>query len=205
MSSLARRRLTPSEYLAIERWAEQKSEFFNGEMFAMAGASEAHNLIAVNLVGELYRQLRGRPCRTYAGDMRVKVSDTGLYAYPDLVVVCEEPRFEDEHRDTLLNPTLIMEVLSPSTEAYDRGGKFAHYSQLPSLQEYILIAQDRSRVERFRRFEGAEWIFSAADGPGATVHLASIDCDLALADVYDRVQFPDPTPSPPAPPPAGKA
>ena len=151
MTSLARQRLTPAEYLAIERAADYKSEFFADEMFAMAGAAPAHVLITSNVTRELGTQLKGRSCRVYPSDLRVKVSETGLYTYPDVVIVCGEQQFDDEHRDTLLNPTLIVEVLSPSTEAYDRGEKFDHYSQLESLQEYVMIAQDRPRVERYVR------------------------------------------------------
>jgi Uma2 family endonuclease len=149
--SAALQRLTEAEYLEIERTAEWKSEFFNGEMFAMAGATPEHVLIAGNVAAELRLQLRGRPCRVYPVDLRVKVSDTGLYTYPDVVVVCGEPRFDELRGDTLLNPTLIVEVLSSSTEAYDRGDKFAHYRRLDSLQEYVLVAQDRCRIERFLR------------------------------------------------------
>jgi Uma2 family endonuclease len=190
MASTARTRLTAQQYLEIERRAEYKSEFLNGEMFAMSGASRAHNLIATNVSSSLHAQLRGRPCETYASDMRVKVSVTGLYTYPDVVVVCGEAEFEDAHVDTLLNPTVIVEVLSPSTEAYDRGEKFAQFRNLRSLREYVVIAQDRPRIERFRRTEGQDWLFSAVDGLEAIAHLTSIGCDLALADVYERVQFP---------------
>jgi Uma2 family endonuclease len=140
MSLQAKQRLTPEEYLARERQVDTKSEFYDGELFAKAGASRSHNLIVGNVTGELRAQLRGRPCEVYPADMRVKVSETGLYAYPDVVVVCGEPRFEDEHLDTLLNPTVIVDVLSPSTEAYDRGEKFAQYRKLASLREYVLIA-----------------------------------------------------------------
>lgn len=206
MASIARKRLTAQQYLEIERRADYKSEFLNGEMFAMSGASRAHNLIATNVTGELSGQLRGRPCETYASKMRVKVSETGLYTYPDILVVCGEPEFEDAHVDTLLNPTLIVEVLSPSTEAYDRGEKFAQFRNFTSLQEYVLIAQDRPRIERFRRLEGQDWLFSAVDGLEETAHLISIGCDLALADVYERVQLPatgDVEPA--AGPPAGEA
>jgi Uma2 family endonuclease len=187
MSLQTRPRLTPEEYLALERSATSKSEFFNGEMFAMAGATEEHVLIVVNVAGELRAQLRGRPCRTYSTDMRVKVSETGLYAYPDVVVVCGEPQFEDEHRDTLLNPTAIVEVLSPSTEAYDRGEKFAHYQGLGSLREYVLIAQDRYRVEQYVWQQEGQWLYSEVRGPGEAVHLPAIGCDLALSEVYDKV------------------
>jgi Uma2 family endonuclease len=187
MSLQTRPRLTPEEYLALERAAETRSEFFNGVMFAMAGASEEHVLIVVNVAGELRAQLRGRPCRTYSTDMRVKVSETGLYTYPDVVVVCGEPQFDDEHRDTLLNPTAIIEVLSPSTEAYDRGEKFAHYQRRASLHEYVLIAQDRYRVEHYVRQPDGQWLYSETRGLDGTLHLPSIGCDLALAEVYDKV------------------
>nr|CAA9293807.1 hypothetical protein AVDCRST_MAG63-4610 [uncultured Armatimonadetes bacterium] len=189
MSSLAQPLYTVEEYLALEREAEYKSEFVNGQILAMSGASRAHNLIATNVSSELRVQLKGRPCETYSGDMRVQVSDTGMYAYPDVVVVCGEPRFEDTHPETLTNPTVIVEVLSASTEAHDRGAKFAHYRRLLSLQEYVLIAQDRCSVERFVR-RGGEWLFSEATALSDTVALTSIDCRLALAEVYDRVAFP---------------
>jgi Uma2 family endonuclease len=206
MASTARTRLTAQQYLEIERRAEYKSEFLNGEMFAMSGASRAHNLIATNVTRELSGQLRGRPCETYAGDMRVKVSETGLYTYPDVLVVCGEAEFEDAHVDTLLNPTVIVEVVSPSTEAYDRGEKFAQFRNLASLREYVLIAQDRPRLERFRRSEGQDWLFSAVDGLEETAHLTAIGCDLALADVYERVPFPVAADAEPAAtPPAGEA
>jgi Uma2 family endonuclease len=186
MSLQAKPRLTPEEYLAIERAAEQKSEFFNGEMFAMAGASPEHALIVTNVAGELRARLRERPCRVYSADLRVRVSETGLYAYPDVVVVCGEPQLE---QDTLLNPTLIVEVLSPSTEAYDRGEKFRHYQRLESLQEYLLIAQDRHRVEQYVRQPDGRWLYAEAHELSATLQLPSIGCDLALSEVYDKVML----------------
>ena len=140
MSSLPKARFTPEEYLALERQAEYRSEFFHGEIFAMAGASREHNLIAGNVSRELGNQLKGRPCETYQSDMRVKVSDTGLYTYPDVVVACGELAFEDDEVDTLLNPTLLIEVLSESTESYDRGKKFGYYRTIQSLAEYLLVA-----------------------------------------------------------------
>src|SRR2546423_7792204 len=121
MSSQTKTYFTPEQYLALEREAEYKSEYINGQIYAMSGASREHNLIAVNIVSELHALLRGQPCEAYMSDMRVKVSQTGMYTYPDVVAVCGGPRFEDEHGDTLINPTVIVEVLSPSTEAYDRG------------------------------------------------------------------------------------
>jgi Uma2 family endonuclease len=190
MTALAKQRLTPAEYLEIERAADYKSEFFAGETFAMAGASPPHVLITSNVTAELNVQLRGRPCRVYSSDLRVKVNDTGLYTYPDVVVVCGDQQFDDEQRDTLLNPTLLVEVLSPSTEGYDRGDKFAHYQRLPSLREYVLIAQDRQRIERYvRQGEGPDWLLTVAS-QGA-VSLLSIGCELRLADVYDKVDLPE--------------
>ena len=151
MSSQAKQQYTPEEYLALERQAQYKSEYYAGEIFAMAGASRWHNLIVANVIGELSLQLKGRPCTTYPSDMRVKISPTGLYAYPDVTVVCGDAQVEDTQQDTLLNPTLIVEVLSESTEAYDRGSKFAHYRKLASLLEYVLIAQTKSHVEHYVR------------------------------------------------------
>src|SRR5262245_46847116 len=130
-------RVTPEQYLVLERKADFKSEYLNGYIIAMAGASREHNLIAGNLHGELRSQLKGRPCETYVSDMRVFIDRTGLYTYPDIVAVCGEARFQDDGVDTLLNPTVIVEVLSDSTERYDRGRKFGHYRQLPSLREYV--------------------------------------------------------------------
>jgi len=189
MSTLPKKRYTPEEYLALERQAEYKSQYFDGEIFAMAGATRRHNLIAMNIGRELSAQLRGRPCEAYPSEMRVKVSPTGLYTYPDVVVVCGEPRFEDDHQDTLLNPTLIVEVLSPTTEDYDRGRKFAHYRRIDSLAEYVLVAQQEHHVERHRRQETGEWMLRETDRPDDTLALTSIDCELALVDVYDKVEF----------------
>ncbi len=190
MSSQPKTRLTPEEYLAIERKAEYKSEYFNGEMFAMAGASERHVLIVTNVVAELRGQLRRRPCTVYSTDLRVRVSPTGLYTYPDIVVVCGQPQFADDQRDTLLNPTLIVEVLSESSKDYDRGGKFEHYRSLASLNEYVLIAQDKHHVEHFVRQPDNRWLLSETNWLEDTIHLSSIDCDLALIEVYDKVELP---------------
>ncbi len=179
---------TPEEYLALERKAEYKSEYFAGEIFAMSGASERHNLIVTNIVRELSLQLKRRPCKVYPSDMRVKVSPTGLYTYPDVVVVCGEARFEDAHMDTLLNPTVIIEVLSESTEAYDRGRKFEHYRTLASLSDYLLIAQDRPRIEHYVRQPERRWLLSETNHLADTISIVSIQCDLALTEVYDKVE-----------------
>mgnify|MGYP006146374289 CR=1 FL=1 len=189
MAPLALPYVTPADYLAAERKAAQKSEYVNGHVYAMAGASRVHNLIVGNAFAELRAQLRGRPCEAYVNDMRVKVERTGMYTYPDVVGLCEEPRFEDENVDTLLNPTVIIEVLSPSTERYDRGEKFAHYRRLESLREYILIAQDIRRIDHYRR-DGDTWVLTEVSEPDAALVISSISCTLRLSDIYDRVDFP---------------
>lgn len=189
MSLQPRTYLTPEEYLAIERKAEFKSEYFNGEMFAMAGASERQVLIVTNLVAELRGQLRRRPCTVYSTDLRVRVSPTGLYTYPDVVVVCGQPQLADDQKDTLLNPTVIIEVLSDSTKDYDRGGKFQHYRTLASLTEYVLVAQDKCHVEHCVRQPENRWLLSETDELKDTIHLSSIECNLALVEVYDKVDL----------------
>lgn len=181
--------LTPAEYLVLERKATTKSEYLNGRVYAMVGASREHNLIAVNMASELHGQLRERPCETYINDMRVKIAPAGLYTYPDVVVVCEKPRFEDADLDTLLNPTVLIEVLSPSTEAYDRGEKFAHYRQLESLREYLLVAQNRVCVERYFR-QGAQWLLTEFSALDDEIDLVSISCQLSLRAIYAKVEFP---------------
>src|SRR5919108_290049 len=186
--ALVRSDYTPEEYLALERAARHKSEYVNGRIYALAGASRAHNLIAGNVFAELRAQLRGRPCEAYINDMRVKVSQTGLYTYPDVAALCGEPQFEDAHLDTLLNPTVIVEVLSESTEGYDRGEKFAHYRRLESLREYVLIAQDKVRIERYVR-DGERWVLTEIDSLDDTLALASIGCELRLREVYERVDL----------------
>jgi Uma2 family endonuclease len=181
--------LTPEEYLAIERKAEYKSEYFNGEMFAMAGASEPHVSIVANVMYLLVGQLRGRPCKAYSNDLRVRVSPTGLYTYPDVVVVCGQPQFADTERDMVLNPTLIAEVLSESTKDYDRGGKFEQYRSLSSFSEYVLLAQDRCHVEHFVRQADNRWLLSETNKIEDVIHLSSMDCHLALTEVYDKVDL----------------
>ncbi|HEX8597194.1 MAG TPA: Uma2 family endonuclease [Chloroflexia bacterium] len=184
---------SPEQYLDLERKAQFRSEYVNGSIYAMSGTSREHNLISLNMAGELRAQLRGQPCEVYISDMRVKVSVTGMYTYPDVVAVCGEPAFDDEQIDTLTNPNMIVEVLSPSTEGYDRGEKFAHYRRLESLQDYVLVAQDKVRVEHFARRDNSsgQWVLTEISDPDGTLHLASIGCDLSLRDIYDRVEFTD--------------
>ena len=179
---------TPEEYLARERKALNKSEYRDGRIYAMPGASRAHNLITVHVTGELYIQLRTRSCEVYPSDMRVKVSAAGLYTYPDVIVVCDEPRFEDGHFDTLLNPTVLIAVLSPSTAAYDRGEKFRRYQYLDSLCEYILISQDRIRVEHYLRQEQG-WDLTEFRSLSDVCQLVSIGCELSLQAIYAKVNF----------------
>ena len=189
MSSQPTTYLTPEEYLAMERKAEYKNEYVDGEIVAMTGASRKHNLIAVNIGSELRQQLKGRPCEAYLSEMRVRVPSTRLYTYPDAVVVCGEPQFEDDYLDTLLNPTLIIEVLSESTELYDRGKKFGFYRTIESLAEYLLVAQDERRIEQFVRQVDERWLLSEHRSPEDTVELASIQCSLEVQEVYDKVAF----------------
>ena len=189
MSAVPKPFLNPQEYLSRERRAETKSEYLRGEMFAMSGASREHNLIVGNVSRELGQQLRQRPCEVYQADMRVKVSSTGLYTYPDVTVVCGEPQFEDGEVDTLLNPTVLVEVLSPSTADYDRGGKFAHYRRLASLQEYVLISQDRPLVEHYVRQDSDQWLLTEQRGLEDMLVLPSIGCQIPLAEIYLKIRF----------------
>jgi Uma2 family endonuclease len=184
---LTQARYTAEEYLALERKAAYKNEFHDGEIYAMPGASRTHNLITFNIARELGVQLKKRPCEAYINDMRVKAAEARSYHYPDIAVVCDTPQFEDAQLDTLLNPTVLIEVLSPSTEAYDRGGKFAHYRKIASLREYLLVAQDQASIERYLR-QGDVWILSEAVGLESSIALESIDCVLSLREVYDKLQ-----------------
>lgn len=181
--------VTPEEYLALERQAEAKNEYCAGEISAMAGASQRHNLIAANVVASLHAQLRGRPCSVFPGDMRVKVSATGLYTYPDVTVVCDQARFDDQHQDTLLDPVLIVEILSKTTSGYDRGEKFEQYRKIGSFVEYLLISQERCYIEHFVRQSGNQWLLSESDQLQDVIELSSVACSLALADVYEKVDI----------------
>jgi Uma2 family endonuclease len=197
MSAAHELRLTPEEYLAIEREAERKSEYYDGQMFLMSGASRPHILITSNINWELSSQLRDRPCEVYGGDLRLKVTEAGLYTYPDLTVACGDIQFEDSRSDTLLNPLMVIEVLSPSTEAYDRGRKFSFYRALDSLQEYVLVSQSEHRVERFaRQPDSVDWLYSEAVGLESAMELTSIGCRLRLSEVYRKVTLSRPSTSP---------
>jgi Uma2 family endonuclease len=189
MSAVPKQYITPEQYLERERQAETKSEYFAGEIFAMAGGSPEHSLISSNVLGDLWPQLREGPCTAYSSDMKVR-STQEHFAYPDVTVVFGEAEFGGEEREVLLNPTLIVEVLSSTTEAWDRGWKFEQYRQRESLQEYVLVAQDRPHVERFARQADGQWLLTERNGLEASLFLASIGCELALSEVYRKVTFP---------------
>jgi Uma2 family endonuclease len=190
MSALRQENLGMSEeeYLDFERESETKHEFLNGYIYAMAGASRKHNLLCVSTTSILYNQLLDKPCEIYPSDMRVKaVASDKLYTYPDISIVCGEPQLADEKYDILLNPTVIIEVLSPTTEAYDRGKKFQIYRELTSLREYLLISQASARIEHYLLQDNGKWELTDARGLEASLELPSIGCTLALADVYRKV------------------
>ena len=183
---LTKTHYTVEDYLTLERSASYKSEYRDGQIYAMTGASRKHNLVSGNIYRELSLQLKKHPCEAYINDMRVKAAEASSYHYPDVSVVCGTPQFEDAQVDTLLNPTLLIEVLSPSTEAYDRGSKFARYRKTASLREYLLVAQDQPIIERYVR-QGDVWILSEVAGIDASISLESIGCVLSLREVYDKV------------------
>lgn len=192
MTAALKTKLTASEYLAIERQAEFKSEFYNGEMFAMAGASPRHNFIRENLSVEIGSRLKGSSCRAVSSDQRVHVSRTGLYTYPDLLIVCGSPELDPADDHSIINPVAIVEVLSPSTEKYDRGAKFRNYQQIPSLMEYILVAQDEAVIERFVRQTDGSWGLISFVGPEATLAFTTVPVQIELKDIYAGVSFDSP-------------
>ena len=189
---------TPDEYLAFERSSENKHEYLDGLIYAMAGSSPEHSTICVNVSEVITRQLRGTPCRPFSADMKIRCLSSpsttrrrrGLFAYPDLIVVCGEPVFHDTQQDVLVNPTLIVEVLSPSTEAYDRGEKFLRYQELTSLTDYLLVAQRYPCLEHFARQANGQWLLTLETHLSSSICIASINYRLPLADVYEWVQFP---------------
>ncbi|MDQ3754775.1 MAG: Uma2 family endonuclease [Acidobacteriota bacterium] len=180
----------PEDYLALERLIDERHEYLDGIVYLMAGESLNHSRICINLAREVSNQLKGRDCEALSSNMKVCADSHGLFAYPDLTVVCGKPRFLDEQRDVLLNPTVIFEVLSPSTAAYDRGEKFQRYSaQIETLQDYVLIAQDTPHVELRSRQPDGTWSRAEVSELTATLELTSIDCHLPLAEIYDRIEF----------------
>ncbi len=193
MSTQPHRRYTLEEYFALELASEEKYEYFDGEVFNMSGGSPAHEQIIANLIVELRNKLRGRGCRVFPSNLRVKVPSQPPYRYPDLTALCDVPRYEKIGGiEALTNPSLIVEALSPSTEGYDRGDKFTHYKSIESLTEYLLIAQHRPHVTRYLKSEGGRWIHEEVNDLDSSLILPALDCELNLRDVYENIEFPPP-------------
>lgn len=188
MTAIPKTKISPEEYLHLERTSKDKHEFFKGEIFAMAGAGNNHNIITANLIITIGSFLKGKSCTIYPSDMRLHIPENGLYTYPDLMVVCGPKSFLDEKKDTILNPVLIVEVLSPGTESYDRGDKFRFYRSIASLQEYLLVDSRQYNVEKYVKNELGEWVLSDSQDLQSSILLSSIGYTLALQDVYAQVE-----------------
>jgi Uma2 family endonuclease len=180
--------LTSEEYLETERAATYKSEYYQGEIFAMAGAGNNHNIITANLTGMLYGFLRGKGCTVYPSDMRLHIPENGLYTYPDVMVICGKKEFLDDKKDTMTNPVLVVEVLSESTESYDRGRKFGFYRSIPPLREYLLVDSQRIHAERYLKNESGIWELHDSSGLEGHLHLSSVNFDLPLAELYEGTE-----------------
>lgn len=181
-------KISPEEYLALDRAAEVRSEYFDGEIVAMAGGSARHSALQINLAAEVQVAFRGTPCRAFSADLRVMIPGR-VYVYPDLSVVCGKPLFADERQDILLNPKVIFEILSPSTEAYDRGVKFRHYREIESLTDYILVSQDEIRIEQYTRAEANTWTLHDYQLATDVLTIAAINLSLPISAIYNRVDF----------------
>jgi len=181
-------KITPQEYLAFERQATEKHEFVDGIIYAMSGASKEHNFISSNITGELYLAFKKRPCVVCANDMRVKVNESD-YVYPDVVAVCGDAQFEDNTFDTLSNPTVIIEILSDSTERYDKGRKAELYRALPTMQDYVLISQTHCYMEHYHRQTATQWLFTIISQMDEKLTLPSVNVTIAVQDIYDKVSF----------------
>lgn len=192
MSTVPKTQLTSAEYLALERKAAFKSEFFQGEMYAMAGGSPEHSLIAANFIREAGNELKRSDCLVFTSDLRVKIAATGLYTYPDATILCGERQFDDEQKDTVLNPTVLVEVLTESTERYDRGTKSRHYRKIDSLRELLLISQDSPSIEHYVRNPAGDWGFRETDSLEQSIRLDSIGVTIPVAEIYRGVVFPPP-------------
>jgi Uma2 family endonuclease len=188
VSLAPRERISEDEYLARERASATKNEYVNGEVIAMSGASLGHNLVAANLTGSLRERLRDRPCFVLPSDQRLYVRATRMRAYPDVTVVCGTPEMDDKDRMSVLNPVVLVEVLSPS-EAFDRGAKFAHYRHVVSLQEYVLVSVEDRRVEHYRRLEGGQWLLTEVVAPTATVQFPALGVDLPLSEIFAKLDL----------------
>ena len=188
MSANAQPRFTVEEYLEFDRKSEIRNEYYNGQIYAMAGGTHNHAIINANISGELRARLKGRACRTTSSDLRVQIPVKGSYVYPDVVVVCGEPQYGDKVTDVLLNPTLVIEVLSPSTESLDRGLKSSYYRSHDSLREYAIVSQTEARVEIYTR-QPSGWLLAESAGLDTACHFKSVDCTVPLAEIYDKVNF----------------
>ena len=188
MSAQSQPHLSPEEYLALDRAAEFRNEYYDGHMYAMSGGSYPHGKIIGNLSGWLWHRLKGKPCAVVPNDLRVRIT-LRSYTYPDIVVVCGPERFADDQKDTLLNPTLLMEVLSPSTELVDREFKSRHYQRIESLQEYALVSQTTPHIEIYRRQQGGDWLLSEIGGLDSTCRFDSLSCEIPFSEIYYQVSF----------------
>ncbi len=191
MTALSKRQyISEEDYLTMEEVSPVKHEYFDGEIFQMAGASERHNNIAGNIYGELYNQLKKRPCKVYQNDMRLYIEKEGIYTYPDVMVICGEPEIKKyKSLDNILNPVLIIEVLSPSTADYDKGAKFEQYRTIESFEEYLLVSQDAKQITRYSKQKDGSWILMDFIGDKTTFKLGSIECALTMEDIYNKVNF----------------
>ena len=183
-------KMTPEEYLAFERASETRHDYWDGQVYDMAGESETHSKICTNISTALKVRLRGRGCVVFSPNMKVKTASGGPFVYADVIVTCGERQYHDEKQDLLLNPQVIIEVLSPSTADYDREEKFARYREIASLKDYVLVSQRRPYVEHFIRQEKFPWGFSVAADLSDSIHLTAIGCDLPLAEIYEEIDFP---------------
>ncbi len=190
MSALPRLLFTPEEYLELECQAEYKSQYVAGEIFAMAGTQLVHNKVAGNIFGALHGRFRGRSCEAYISDVRLRVQAGGMYTYPDVMALCGSPELEDSgNPPSLLNPQVIFEVLSPSTEPFDRGDKFARYRKLESLTDYVPVSVEKMRVEQHTRQASGVWTYEEYEQPSNVLRLASVDCEVPLEEIYDKVKL----------------
>lgn len=189
MSAHAVGPMTPDEFLASVRSSEFRSEYFNGEVFAMSGGTDAHGFLCAKAIHLLIDALEGKPCHVAGSNLMVQTGAREGYCFPDVVVVCGKSEYADERKDIITNPVLVIEVLSPSTEKWDRGGKFDYYRRLSSLRDYVLISQDEMRVEWFSRRDNGDWIFHAVTGPEGVVDLESVNATLPLARLYKNIEF----------------
>jgi Uma2 family endonuclease len=194
MSASAQPRLSEEQYLEIERKAEFRHQFYDGIMYPMSGGPFTRALLIAALSREFGNAFKKRPCHVATSDLRVRVSDGGLYTYPDVVVVCGDISFADDRKDTVTNPTLLIEVLSPSTEAYDRGFKTEQYRKIESLREYVLVSQSRPHIEVFSKSPSVQWVLSEYTGLDTTCRLDSVDCSIPLAEIYNKVVFEETSP-----------